>query len=409
MNFPGYFLIVWDFIRYAKEKGIPVGPGRGSGAGSLVAYVLRITDIDPIQHGLLFERFLNPDRVSMPDFDIDFCMARRDEVVAYVRQKYGMESVGQIATFMELKARSVLKDVARVLGMLPQDAQRLANMVAPSSQTHTATIAESIEAEPKLGAPEYREVVGYAQKLEGLTRHVGMHAAGIVISEGPLWDHVPVFRDDAGNYVTQYAMNEVEAAGLVKFDFLGLKTLTVLEVARRLIGPLGRREKCVLCGVGRADHDDAACSFGFTPASASSATSVPNAPKEWQLTYEACGGLPESWRQAYEACDMDISDTSVSQLVDAEGLIDLNRLPLDDPKVYELITTGETKGVFQLESIGDAEALSRYEARSLRRHRGRRRVVPPWPTGLGDVRELRSEKERERENLFVSSACRRAS
>ena len=352
MDFPGYFLIVWDFIRYAKEKRIPVGPGRGSGAGSLVAYVLRITDIDPIQHGLLFERFLNPDRVSMPDFDIDFCMARRDEVVAYVRQKYGTESVGQIATFMELKARSVLKDVARVLGVSPQDAQRMANMVAPSSQTHTTTIAESIEAEPKLGAPEYREVVGYAQKLEGLTRHVGMHAAGIVISEGPLWDHVPVFRDDAGNYVTQYAMNEVEAAGLVKFDFLGLKTLTVLEVARRLIGPLGRREKCALCGVGRADHDDAACSFGFTPASASSATSVPNAPKEWQLTYEACGGLPESWRQAYEACDMDISDTSVSQLVDAEGLIDLNRLPLDDPRVYELITTGETKGVFQLESSG---------------------------------------------------------
>ena len=300
MNFPGYFLIVWDFIRFAKEHGIPVGPGRGSGAGSLVAYALCITDIDPIRHGLLFERFLNPDRVSMPDFDIDFCMVRRDEVVAYVRQKYGVDSVGQIATFMELKARSVLKDVGRALGMTPMDAQKIANMVPPGSQTHTSSIEEAVVADPRLGAPEYREVVGYAQKLEGLTRHVGMHAAGIVISEGPLWDHVPVFRDDAGNYVTQYAMNEVEAAGLVKFDFLGLKTLTVLEIARRLIGPRRR------------------------------------APEAWQLAYGACGGRP----------------TGRVEPVDSEGLLDLNQLPLDDPKVYALLATGETKGVFQLESSG---------------------------------------------------------
>jgi DNA polymerase-3 subunit alpha len=212
MNFPGYFLIVWDFIRYAKECGIPVGPGRGSGAGSIVAYALRITDIDPIQHGLLFERFLNPDRVSMPDFDIDFCMLRRDEVVAYVRQKYGAESVGQIATFMELKARSVLKDVARALGISPMEAQKIVNLIPPGSQTHTTTITESLELEHKLGAPEYREVVGYAQKLEGLTRHVGMHAAGLVISEGPLWNYVPVFQADGHgekHYVSQFAMNEV--------------------------------------------------------------------------------------------------------------------------------------------------------------------------------------------------------
>ena len=320
MNFPGYFLIVWDFIRYAKEHGIPVGPGRGSGAGSLVAYALRITDIDPIQHSLLFERFLNPDRVSMPDFDIDFCMVRRDEVVAYVRQKYGAESVGQIATFMELKARSVLKDVGRVLGMSPLDTQKMANMVAPSSQTHVATIVESIEKEPKLGAPEYREVVGYAQKLEGLTRHVGVHAAGIVISEGPLWDHVPVFRDDHGNYVTQYAMNEVEAAGLVKFDFLGLKTLTVLEIARRLIGP--RRQ---------------------------------GPPQAWRLAYEACGGVmpPPAWEEAWgRACAELGLPTGSGEPVDSEGLLDLNRLPLDDPKVYKLLASGETKGVFQVESSG---------------------------------------------------------
>jgi DNA polymerase III subunit alpha len=319
MNFPGYFLIVWDFIRFAKERGIPVGPGRGSGAGSLVAYALRITDIDPIRHNLLFERFLNPDRVSMPDFDIDFCMMRRDEVVAYVRQKYGVESVGQIVTFMELKARSVLKDVARVIGMQPQDAQRLANMVPPGSQTHTTTIAEAVVAEPKLGAPEYREVVTYAQKLEGLTRHVGIHAAGIVISEGPLWDHVPVFRDDNGNYVTQYAMNEVEAAGLVKFDFLGLKTLTVLEIARRLIGP--RR----------------------------------GLPEAWRQAYEACGGVvpPRAWEEAWNRARVELGlSTASGELVDAEGLLDLNRLPLDDPKVYALLATGETKGVFQLESSG---------------------------------------------------------
>ena len=316
MNFPGYFLIVWDFIRFAKERGIPVGPGRGSGAGSLVAYALRITDIDPIRHELLFERFLNPDRVSMPDFDIDFCMIRRDEVVAYVRQKYGAESVGQIATFMELKARSILKDVGRAMGMTPMDAQKIANMVPPGSQTHTSTIAEALEADPKLGAPEYREVVSYAQKLEGLTRHVGMHAAGIVISEGPLWDHVPVFRDDHGNYVTQYAMNEVEAAGLVKFDFLGLKTLTVLEIARRLIGPRG------------------------------------GPPEAWRVAYETCGGVlpPPAWEQAYRACGG--FPSGCGEPVDGEGLLDLNQLPLDDPKVYALLATGETKGVFQLESSG---------------------------------------------------------
>ena len=316
MNFPGYFLIVWDFIRFAKEHGIPVGPGRGSGAGSLVAYALCITDIDPIRHGLLFERFLNPDRVSMPDFDIDFCMVRRDEVVAYVRQKYGVDSVGQIATFMELKARSVLKDVGRALGMTPMDAQKIANMVPPGSQTHTSSIEEAVVADPRLGAPEYREVVGYAQKLEGLTRHVGMHAAGIVISEGPLWDHVPVFRDDHGNYVTQYAMNEVEAAGLVKFDFLGLKTLTVLEIARRLIGPRG------------------------------------GPPEAWRVAYETCGGVlpPPAWEQAYRACGG--FPSGCGEPVDGEGLLDLNQLPLDDPKVYALLATGETKGVFQLESSG---------------------------------------------------------
>jgi DNA polymerase III subunit alpha len=259
--------------------------------------------------------------------------------VAYVRQKYGAESVGQIATFMELKARSVLKDVGRVLGMSPLDTQKMANMVAPSSQTHVATIVESIEKEPKLGAPEYREVVGYAQKLEGLTRHVGVHAAGIVISEGPLWDHVPVFRDEHGNYVTQYAMNEVEAAGLVKFDFLGLKTLTVLEIARRLIGPRG----FVLDGQ----------EFGPAVTMAQAKEYMVLARANDARKGERPDGkplVPGAWCQAYGACGGGASLSGVP--VDENGLFDLNRLPLDDPKVYALLATGETKGVFQLESSG---------------------------------------------------------
>jgi DNA polymerase-3 subunit alpha len=198
MDFPGYFLIVWDFIRYAKEKSIPVGPGRGSGAGSLVAYALRITDLDPLEHKLLFERFLNPERVSMPDFDIDFCMDRRDEVINYVAQKYGVESVGQIATFHELKARSVIKDVARAMGLQAQESQRIANLIPAKAPGIMYTIGESLDIEPKLKAnmeadPTVRELITQAQKLEGLTRHAGMHAAGVVISEGPLWDHVPCF------------------------------------------------------------------------------------------------------------------------------------------------------------------------------------------------------------------------
>ena len=239
MKFPGYFLIVWDFIRYAKENGIPVGPGRGSGAGSIVAYSMRITDLDPIPYNLLFERFLNPERVSMPDFDVDFCMDRRDRVIQYVQEKYGLDSVGQIATFAELKSKSVIKDVGRCIGITPLESQQIANLIPQKTPAETYTIGESLELEPKLKArfetePVTRELLVQAQKLEGLTRHAGKHAAGIVISEGPLWDHVPVFRDaKSGAYVTQYYKDDVEQAGLVKFDFLGLKTLTVLDIAVR--------------------------------------------------------------------------------------------------------------------------------------------------------------------------------
>jgi DNA polymerase-3 subunit alpha len=292
MNFPGYFLIVWDFIRHAKESGIPVGPGRGSGAGSIVAYAMRITDLDPIPYNLLFERFLNPERVSMPDFDIDFCMDRRDEVIAYVQQKYGEASVGQIATFAELKSKSVVKDVARCIGITPVEAQQIANLIPRKTPAETYTIGEALGIEPKLrqlyeGDPRIRELLDQARKLEGLTRHAGKHAAGVVISEGPLWDHVPVFRDErsrsatagapGGNaLVTQYHKDDVELAGLVKFDFLGLKTLTVLNVAVRLVNARPMRD----------------------------------------------------------------------------ALLDLATIPLDDAATYRLLASGETKGVFQLESDG---------------------------------------------------------
>ncbi len=239
MDFPGYFLIVYDFIREAKAMGIPVGPGRGSGAGSLVAYAMRITDLDPIPYGLLFERFLNPERVSMPDFDVDFCMDRRDEVIRYVGAKYGVHSVGQIATFHELKARSVIKDVARAIGFPAIEAQKIASLIPQKGPGQMYTIPEALGIEPKLRAlaesePTVQELLKQAQKLEGLTRHAGMHAAGVVISEGPLWDHVPCFQNGE-QLVTQYHKDDVELAGLVKFDFLGLKTLTVIRIAVDLI------------------------------------------------------------------------------------------------------------------------------------------------------------------------------
>lgn len=291
MGFAGYFLIVQDFINWAKERGIPVGPGRGSGAGSIVAYALRITDLDPIQYGLLFERFLNPERVSMPDFDIDFCMDRRDEVIEYVRAKYGRESVGQIATFHLLKSRSVVRDVGRVMKMTPQEAGRIATLVPEPVQGKSVPIASALEQEKRLKTlydenKEAREVLDTAMSLEELTRHAGMHAAGIVISEGKLWDHVPVFCPEPGEYVTQYSKDDVEEAGLVKFDFLGLKTLTVIDIATKLIN--------------RRPEFASQLSIGTEPLEA----------------------------------------------------FDINRIPLNDRSTFALLQSGETTGVFQLESSG---------------------------------------------------------
>ncbi|AKV01786.1 DNA polymerase III alpha subunit [Labilithrix luteola] len=321
MKFPGYFLIVWDFIRYGKENGVPVGPGRGSGAGSLVAYSLRITDLDPIPFNLLFERFLNPERVSMPDFDVDFCMDRRERVIQYVQRKYGEVSVGQIATFAELKAKSVIKDVARCLQFPPVEAQQIASLIPNKTPAETYTITESLTIEPKLKArfdtePKVKELLSQAIKLEGLTRHAGKHAAGIVISEGPLWDHVPVFKDGkTDGYITQYYKDDVEQAGLVKFDFLGLKTLTVIDIAERLIN-----------------------------------------------------ARPDFLRDGKK--------------------LDVSKLRFDDKPAYQLMSSGETKGVFQLESSGMQQLFKDLQPTNFEDIVAAVALYRPGPLGTGMVKDF---------------------
>ncbi len=255
MGFPGYFLIVSDFIKWAKAQKIPVGPGRGSGAGSLVAYALTITDLDPLRFGLLFERFLNPERVSMPDFDIDFCQDRREEVIAYVQEKYGHENVAQIITFGKLQARAVCRDVGRVLGLPYPLVDRLCKMIPPDPKM---TLKKAIEAEPRIlqlaeEEPGVQQLLDIARKLEGLYRHASTHAAGVVIGDRPLVQLVPLYFDPRSHLpVTQFNMTWVEQAGLVKFDFLGLKTLTVIERASELI-----RRKQPDFDIGKVGLDDA--------------------------------------------------------------------------------------------------------------------------------------------------------
>ena len=284
MGFPGYFLIVADFIKWAKAHDIPVGPGRGSGAGSVVAWALTITDLDPLRLGLLFERFLNPERVSMPDFDIDFCETRRGEVIRYVQEKYGRDHVAQIITFGKLKARAVLKDTGRVLQMSYGQVDRLAKLV-PNHPTDPWTLDRAINGVSELRQeyhrePQVKRLLDLAMKLEGLPRHSSTHAAGVVIGDRPLDRLVPLYRDPRSDMpVTQFDMKYVEEAGLVKFDFLGLKTLSVLQKAVRMIRAKG-------------------------------------------------------------------------------GDVDLDTMAWDDPKVFELLMSGNTVGVFQLESEGMRRTLS---------------------------------------------------
>lgn len=291
MGFPGYFLIVSDFIKWGKSHGVPVGPGRGSGAGSLVAWALLITDLDPLRFGLLFERFLNPERVSMPDFDIDFCQERREEVISYVQEKYGRDRVAQIITFGTLQARAVLRDTGRVMQLPLGQVDRLCKMV-PNNPANPTTLAQAIEIEPRLKQARddeeaVKNLLDTALRLEGLYRNASTHAAGIVIGDRPLIELVPLYRDPRSDIpATQFNMKWVESAGLVKFDFLGLKTLTVLDRAQKYLRKRG---------------------------------------------------------------------------------IDINysTLPLDDAPTYELLASGQSIGVFQLESQGMRDTLRKMRCGSL--------------------------------------------
>ncbi|MCP4515774.1 MAG: DNA polymerase III subunit alpha, partial [Delftia sp.] len=253
MGFPGYFLIVGDFIKWAKLNGCPVGPGRGSGAGSLVAYVLKITDLDPLEYNLLFERFLNPERVSMPDFDVDFCQANRDRVIDYVKQLYGRDAVSQIATFGTMAARAAIRDVGRVLDMSYTFCDGISKLIPnkpglhvtlkypPNPKKEGDKYTYAIEAEPMLAEriekeEDVKTLIEMAQKLEGMTRNIGMHAGGVVIAPGKLADFCPLYQQPGSDSaVAMYDKDDVEAVGLVKFDFLGLATLTILEIAREFI------------------------------------------------------------------------------------------------------------------------------------------------------------------------------
>ncbi len=303
MGFPGYFLIVADFIKWAKDNNIPVGPGRGSGAGSLVAYALLITDLDPLRYSLLFERFLNPERVSMPDFDIDFCMDRREEVIRYVQKKYGRDKVGQIITFGALLSKAAVRDVGRVLQMPYGQVDRLSKMI-PVEGVKPVSIEKALADEPRLREEANAEEVvdrllTYAQQVEGLLRNASTHAAGVVIGDRPLDELVPLYQDPRSDMpATQFNMKWVEQAGLVKFDFLGLKTLTVIENAVKLIRAAGR-----------------------------------------PLNVSADG------TQLYEA---------------PEGFeYDIGAIPLDDEKSYALYSSAKTIAVFQVESSGMMDALKR--------------------------------------------------
>ena len=304
MGFPGYFLIVADFIKWAKEDHIPVGPGRGSGAGSLVAYALTITDLDPLRYKLLFERFLNPERVSMPDFDIDFCMDRREEVIDYVQDKYGREKVGQIITFGALLSKAAVRDIGRVLQMPYGQVDRLSKLI-PVEGVKPVSIAEALVQEDRLREEARNEEVvkrllDYGQKVEGLLRNASTHAAGVVIGDRPLDRLVPLYQDPRSHMpATQFNMKWVEQAGLVKFDFLGLKTLTVIQNAVDLIKQGGRHLHIAPDG-----------------------------------------------RQLYEPPE-------------ASAIDDIGAIPLDDAATYKLYASARTVAVFQVESSGMMDALRR--------------------------------------------------
>ncbi|MFA7001062.1 MAG: DNA polymerase III subunit alpha, partial [Candidatus Omnitrophota bacterium] len=308
MKYVSYFLIVWDFIRYSRENLIPVGPGRGSAAGSLVAYALGITNVDPILHGLIFERFLNPERVSMPDIDIDFCYSRRDEVIDYVRHKYGQDNVAQIITFGTMAAKAVVRDVGRVMGLSYPEVDRLAKLIPNELNIK---IEQALEREPQLKVlmetdPKVRQLIEISKELEGLARHASTHAAGVVISDVPLTEYVPLFKADE-QVSTQYDMKNLEKIGLLKMDFLGLKTLTMIEQARKIV-------------------------------------------KRTQGT-----------------------------------LLDMEAIPLDDEKTYQMLGRGESAGVFQLESSGMRDLLKKMKPSVFDHLVALLALYRPGPLGSGMV------------------------
>ena len=244
MHYEGYFLIVWDFIHYARAQEVPVGPGRGSAAGSLVSYALRITDVDPLQYNLLFERFLNPERVSMPDIDIDFCMRRRGELIEYVTHKYGRENVSQIITFGTMAAKAAVKDVGRAMDIPYGEVDRLAKLIPTTLGIELETaLKESPQLKAAVDSDEkLKDLMKVALRLEGLARHASTHAAGVVISPQPLTELVPVYKTNRDEITTQYDMNALERIGLLKMDFLGLTTLTVLHDAVKMVAAESRRQ-----------------------------------------------------------------------------------------------------------------------------------------------------------------------
>jgi DNA polymerase-3 subunit alpha len=320
MGFPGYFLIVADFINWAKGNGVPVGPGRGSGAGSLVAYSLGITDLDPLRYDLLFERFLNPERVSMPDFDVDFCQDGRDRVIEYVRQKYGSHSVSQIATFGTMAAKAVVRDVGRVLDMPYTFCDQLAKLI-PFQPGKLITLKMAREMEPLLAEreqkeEEVRELLELGERLEGMTRNVGMHAGGVLIAPGKLTDFCPLYcAEGTDSVVSQFDKDDVEAVGLVKFDFLGLTTLTILDwTLKYLAAGGGRREE-------RGDAQRATEPTSHPP--------PPTSPRK---------------------------EERPSRLPPPTSLEDL---PLDDPQAYKIFSSANTTAVFQFESRGMRDLLKR--------------------------------------------------
>lgn len=333
MQFPGYFLIVADFINHAKDVGIPVGPGRGSAAGSLVAYALRITDLDPIRHNLLFERFLNPERRSMPDIDVDFCIRGRDQVIQYVKDKYGEDKVAQITTFGTLKAKAAIRDVGRALGLSFAETDAIAKLIPAPKQGFDCPLPEALKLEPRLneladGDPRVANLLNHALRLEGLTRHSSTHAAGVVISNRPLVDYLPLYVDRDGGIVTQYDMSSVEKIGLVKFDFLGLKTLTLI-------------------------HD---C---------------------LDLIRQARGEAP-----------------------------DLQSLGLDDPQSYGLVGSGNTTGIFQLESTGIREMSVRIKPNCFEDLVAILALYRPGPLDSGMAEEYIKRKSGKEETSYLHPALR---